>query len=113
VQLLEHVVAIYRRVLAEDHPDRLTTQYNLARAYQANGQVKEAVQLLEHVVAIEGRVLAEDHPDRLASQRALARAYEGNTQSYPLLSPVSEQANKRSISPLSTTSLTREPETAL
>jgi hypothetical protein len=33
VQLLEHVVAIRRRVLAEDHPDRLASQHNLARAF--------------------------------------------------------------------------------
>jgi hypothetical protein len=41
------------------------SQHGLAEAYQANGQVKEAVKLLEHVVTIEAGVLAEDHPDRL------------------------------------------------
>nr|POF14119.1 nephrocystin-3 [Quercus suber] len=76
VQLLEHVVAIRDRVLAEGHPSRLVSQHALAGAYQANGQVKEAVQLLEHVVAIEARVLAEDHPQRLASPHELAEAYE-------------------------------------
>jgi tetratricopeptide (TPR) repeat protein len=52
----------------------------LAGAYQANGQVKEAVKLLERVVAIQAEVLAEDHPSRLASQHALARAYQANGQ---------------------------------
>jgi tetratricopeptide (TPR) repeat protein len=51
----------------------------LAGAYQANGQVKEAVALLEHVVAVQ-QVLAEDHPRRLASQHVLARAYQANGQ---------------------------------
>jgi tetratricopeptide (TPR) repeat protein len=69
-----------RSSLREDHRDRLSTEYELASAYQANGQVKDAVQLLEHVVAIRERVLAEDHPDRLASQHELARAYEANGQ---------------------------------
>jgi tetratricopeptide (TPR) repeat protein len=67
-------------VLAEDHPDRLVSQHNLARAYQANGQVKDAVRLLEHVVAIQKRVLAENHPDRLSTQHNLALAYQTNGQ---------------------------------
>ncbi|EME39013.1 hypothetical protein DOTSEDRAFT_139523, partial [Dothistroma septosporum NZE10] len=75
VQLLEQVVAIRDRVLAEDHPDRLASQHELCRAYKANGQVKKAVQILEQVVAIRSRVLAEDHPDWLASQHELAGTY--------------------------------------
>jgi hypothetical protein len=47
----------------------------LAGAYQANGQVKEAVSLLEQVVKIRQQTLAEDHPDRLTSQHELAGAY--------------------------------------
>ena len=61
-------------MLAEDHPSRLASQHALARAYEANGQVKEAVELLEHVVAVREKMLAEDHPYRLASQHALAGA---------------------------------------
>lgn len=59
------------RILAEDHPNRLISQHTLAGAYQANGQVKEAVDLLQQVVAIRERTLIEDHPDRLASQNLL------------------------------------------
>ncbi|KAK3613309.1 hypothetical protein LTR56_027963 [Elasticomyces elasticus] len=65
---------------AEDHPSRLASQHALAGAYQANGQIKEAVELLEHVVAVRKEVLAEDHPSRLASQHKLAVAYEANGQ---------------------------------
>ncbi|KAH7184338.1 nucleoside phosphorylase domain-containing protein [Fusarium oxysporum] len=50
VELLEHVVAIREKTLAESHPSRLASQHELARAYQANGQIKEAVKLLEHRV---------------------------------------------------------------
>jgi NB-ARC domain/Tetratricopeptide repeat len=39
--------------LHQDHPDRLASQHELAGAYQANGQVKEAVSLLEQVVKIQ------------------------------------------------------------
>ena len=48
VQLLEHVVKIQETTLSEDHPDRLASEYDLAGAYQANGQIQKAVQLLEH-----------------------------------------------------------------
>ncbi|GAB7336817.1 hypothetical protein MBLNU13_g11325t2 [Cladosporium sp. NU13] len=78
VRLLEQVVAIRERVLAEDHPNPLASQGVLASAYLANGQVKDAVRLLEHVVAIHKRVLAEDHPNRLVSQHQLASAYLAN-----------------------------------
>jgi hypothetical protein len=67
-------------VLAEDNPDRLASQGVLASAYQANGQVKQAVALLEHVVIVQEASLAEDHPVRLASQHALAGAYRANGQ---------------------------------
>jgi tetratricopeptide (TPR) repeat protein len=56
------------------------SQHELAGAYQANGQVKEAVKLLERVVVIQAGVLAEDHPSRLASQHELAGAYQANGQ---------------------------------
>lgn len=59
----------------EDDPSRLTSQHELARAYEADGQVKVAVKLLEQVVAIREKVLTEDHPDRLASQHELMDAF--------------------------------------
>ncbi len=65
--------------LAEDHPDRLASQHELACAYEANGQIKKAVDLLEHVVKVREK-LPEDHPSRLASQHELAGAYLANGQ---------------------------------
>ena len=59
------------RALAEDYPDRPASQHELASAYEANGQIKEAVELLEHVVKVKEK-LAEDHPSRLVSQDLLA-----------------------------------------
>ncbi len=80
VQLLEQVVKIREITLNEDHPDRLASQHSLARAYQANDQLRLAVQLLEQVVKIQETTLNEDHPSRLASQNALAGAYEKKGQ---------------------------------
>ncbi len=65
--------------LAEDHPDRLASQHELARAYLENGQIKKAIDLLEHVVDVKEK-LAKDHPDRLASQHELASAYLADGQ---------------------------------
>ena len=45
----------------------------LAIAYQANGEIDEAIKLLKHVVDVQEK-LAEDHPSRLASQHNLAVA---------------------------------------
>ena len=73
ISLLEQDVQIRQQTLAEDHPDRLASQYELARAYRANGQFKEAVSLLGQVVQIEEQTLAVDHPHRLALQHELGR----------------------------------------
>lgn len=69
-----------KMMLAEDSPSRLASQHEIARAYQANGQVKEAIALLETVVDMKEKILAEDHSDRLTSQHALAGAYQANGQ---------------------------------
>jgi tetratricopeptide (TPR) repeat protein len=69
-----------RSQLGEDDPGRLLSQHNLARAYQADGQVHKAVALLQHVVEVSEKTLAAEHPDRLASQHELARAYQADGQ---------------------------------
>jgi Tfp pilus assembly protein PilF len=53
---------------------QLLAQHQLAIAYEANGQIDEAVKLLKHVVTVEEK--------KLASQHALARAYQANGQLY-------------------------------
>ncbi|KIW22420.1 uncharacterized protein PV07_12307 [Cladophialophora immunda] len=80
VPLLEELVMTREQTLPEDHPDRLTAQHDLERAYHANRQVREAVSLLEQVVEIQEQTLPEDHPDRLMAQHDLARAYHANRQ---------------------------------
>ncbi|KAG7402462.1 Nephrocystin-3 [Fusarium oxysporum f. sp. rapae] len=68
--MLEHVVEIRERILAEDHPSRLASEGVLARAYLDDGQTKKAVEMLEHVVEIQERISAEDHRSRLTSEHA-------------------------------------------
>ncbi|MCJ1449247.1 MAG: hypothetical protein MMC23_009767 [Stictis urceolatum] len=72
VELLEQVVRIQEMTLTENHPNRLASQHELARAYQANGQIKKVVELLEQVVRIEETTLTENHPSRLAPNNLLA-----------------------------------------
>jgi tetratricopeptide (TPR) repeat protein len=71
IELLETVIAVHIRVLAQEHPSRLASQYELARAYRADGQTQEAVQLLESVVAVKPLFLRDNDPLRLVSLRAL------------------------------------------
>ncbi|KAJ9645330.1 hypothetical protein H2199_003336 [Coniosporium tulheliwenetii] len=70
----------WRNRLNEDDSDRLLSQHELARTYEADGQVKKAVELLEHVVTVREKVLIEEHPDRLASQHALTTVYQADGQ---------------------------------
>ena len=73
MDLLEHVVKVGDTTLAENHPSRLATQHVLASAYQANGQVKEAVDLLEHVVKVKSSVMAYGRLSRRVSENVLAQ----------------------------------------
>ncbi|KAI1118919.1 hypothetical protein F5Y14DRAFT_438398 [Nemania sp. NC0429] len=80
IKMLEHIVAIEKKTLAEEDHNRLASEHELARAYLDNQQTGEAIQMLEHVVAIRKKTLAEEDPSRLASEHELARAYLNNQQ---------------------------------
>ena len=74
------MVVIQERVLGKEHQSYLASQHELARAYKANGRVKEAVRLLEHVIVVQERVLGKEHPSNLAPQQELIRAYRADGQ---------------------------------
>ncbi|KAF5268790.1 hypothetical protein FOXYS1_307 [Fusarium oxysporum] len=76
VEMLEHVVETQEKILAEDYLHRLASEYELARAYLADGKTKKAVEMLEHVVAVEAEILAEGDPSRHLSQDLLQYCYE-------------------------------------
>jgi tetratricopeptide (TPR) repeat protein len=75
VELLEHVVEVEGKLLAEGHPSRLASQNSLAVVCLQDGQMQKAVELLEHVVKVKGTLQLEEHSSRLASQHELAAAY--------------------------------------
>ncbi|WP_432560669.1 tetratricopeptide repeat protein [Granulicoccus sp. GXG6511] len=62
--------------LGPDHPDTLASRNNLAYAYQAAGNLGEAIPLYTRTLADRERVLGPDHPDTLASRNNLAYAYQ-------------------------------------
>jgi tetratricopeptide (TPR) repeat protein len=80
LELMEHVVTVKGKILAEEHLSRLASQHSLARIYQADGQVQKALELMEHIVTVKGKMLAEEHPSRLASQHVLAIVYNEDGQ---------------------------------
>jgi tetratricopeptide (TPR) repeat protein len=76
ISLFGRTLAERRRVLGGDHPDTLTSQFNLARAYESAGRLAEAVDLFELTLNDRIRVLNTDHRDTLAAQNRLAGAYQ-------------------------------------
>ena len=63
------------RVLGFDHPDTLTSQNNLAVAYQVAGRPAEAIPLFERTLAALERLLGPDHLDVVTTRNNLAVAY--------------------------------------
>jgi tetratricopeptide (TPR) repeat protein len=74
------VVANAERVLGVDHPATLTSRNNLAKAYQAAGQLDKAIPLFEAILRHYDRALGADHPDTLNSRNNLAGAFQSAGQ---------------------------------
>src|SRR5258708_20544424 len=60
--------------LSPGHPDALAVADQLAAAYLAAGQAREAVTWYQRVLAVGGRALAPGHPSVAAARVSLARA---------------------------------------
>ena len=66
---------VRQRRLGSDHPDTLTSQNNLASAYQDAGRTAEAIRLYELNLEVRDELLGPDHPSSLTSRSNLAAAY--------------------------------------
>jgi tetratricopeptide (TPR) repeat protein len=77
MQLTEEVVVkLQKSKLGHDHPDTLSSMYNLAIEYSAVGRQVEALQLTEEVVVkLQKSKLMEDHLDTLSSMHSLVNRY--------------------------------------
>ncbi|KAI2626550.1 hypothetical protein GGR54DRAFT_591476 [Hypoxylon sp. NC1633] len=80
VEFLEKTYHWRKHRLSEEDPDRVASEFGLARAYLDNRQVKEAIKIFKHVVATCKKTLAEEDHSRLASEHELGRAYLNNQQ---------------------------------
>ena len=69
------VVETRKRVLGEEHPDTLSSIYNLAITYWNQGRWKEAEELEVRVLEVRKKVLGVDHPNTLSSMHNLACTY--------------------------------------
>jgi tetratricopeptide (TPR) repeat protein len=70
--LFEQVIALRRRVLGAEHPDTLTSMFNLANLLRQQKRFDEARKLGEETLEIRRRVLGSQHPDTLLSMGELA-----------------------------------------
>ncbi len=68
IPLFEHALAVRQRTLGSDDPETLTSQNNLASAYQDAGQTAEAIRLYELNLEARERLLGPDHPSTVNSR---------------------------------------------
>jgi serine/threonine-protein kinase len=76
IEGLEKVRAARMRKLGVDHPDTLSTQHALGRAYYAAGKLPLAIEYYEYLRAARTRKFGADHPDTLMTLSDLALAYQ-------------------------------------
>jgi len=75
IPLFEQTLAMRQRMLGPDDRETLTSQDNLASAYQDAGRIAEAIRLYELNLEARERLLGPDHPTTLNSRGNLAAAY--------------------------------------
>ena len=64
--LNEKALAIFRRILGEDHPSTGAGYKGVASCLHDQGKAAQALPLYEKALEIRKRVLGEDHPDTAA-----------------------------------------------
>jgi tetratricopeptide (TPR) repeat protein len=80
IMLEEKIIGIEKSIIDDDHPDFISSQYDLAIFYRDNNQLEDSIELLEHVVEVDKKMFRRDHPDLLNSQHVLASCYLKNGQ---------------------------------
>jgi hypothetical protein len=57
------VMETRERVLGHKHPSTLTSMFDLASTYKAQGGIDAAIELIQEVESLRSCVLGEDHPE--------------------------------------------------
>jgi len=85
----DEAIDLYYRTLTDqeltlgpDHPDVLSTRYDLARAFLLVERFTEAIALYHHVLSVKEGILGPDHPDLLFIRHILAGAYQAAGRLY-------------------------------
>ena len=65
------ILTTVERVIGPNHPNTLTTRYEIARMMAEQGHHAAAETEFRDILAAEIRVLGPDHPDTLITARAL------------------------------------------
>jgi hypothetical protein len=69
------VLAVRSRILAEEHPDRISAMGELARTYASLGKYADAEKLKIKVLDLTNRVLGEEHQNTISAMGDLAITY--------------------------------------
>jgi len=74
--LLIQALALWRKLLGEEHPYLVTSLNNLALLYHSQGRYSEAEILYTQALALRRKLLGEEHPDVATSLNNLASLYK-------------------------------------
>jgi Flp pilus assembly protein TadD/regulator of replication initiation timing len=91
IPLAEKALAIFKKVLGDNHPDTATSLNNLAALYQSQGRYSEAEPLYQQALAIRKKQLGDNHPDTATSLNNLAGLYRSQGR-YAEAEPLYQQA---------------------
>jgi hypothetical protein len=65
-------MAMYQKVLGDEHPFTLTSMNNLAFTWKSQGNFEDALTLLQNCLHLQQQILGPDHPDTISTRTALS-----------------------------------------
>ena len=74
--MFKESLAIYKKMLGDEHPDVADSLNNLASLYKNQGKYDEAEKMFKESLAMRKKMLGEEHPDVAQSLNNLAALYE-------------------------------------
>ena len=69
--LYQKSLAIYEKLLGEEHPNTATSYNNLAHFYYNTDDIKRAYDYMKKAVEIREKVLPENHPNLITAKENL------------------------------------------
>jgi CHAT domain-containing protein/Tfp pilus assembly protein PilF len=91
IPLAKKALAIFKKILGDNHPNTATSLNNLAGLYESQGKYSEAETLYQQALAIIKAQLGDNHPVTAKSLNNLAALYESQGK-YSEAEPIYKQA---------------------